>query len=76
MYNAFGTIILYMYYNTKLKSALKGVIEICFHLTHHTWDKPYLSKPNPKTTLTICGIDFLVKSLNKQHITPQILFLS
>jgi hypothetical protein len=76
MYHVFGIIILYMYYNTRLKSASKGVIVVCFHQTHHTWDRPYLSKPNPKTTLTICGIDFSIKFLIIQHMTPQNLFLS
>jgi hypothetical protein len=76
MYHAFGTIILYMYYNTRVKSAPKGIIVVCFHPTHHTWDRPYLSKPNPKTILTICGIDFSIKFLNRQYITPQDLFLS
>jgi hypothetical protein len=76
MYHAFETIILYKYYNTRLKSASKGVNVVCFHPTHHTWDITYLSKPSPKTTLTICGIDFSVKFLNRQHITPQDLFLS
>jgi hypothetical protein len=75
MYHAFGTIILYMYYNTRLKSASKGVNVVCFHSTHHIWDRTSLSKPNLKTTLTMRGIDFLVKFLNRQHITPQDLFL-